>query len=64
MRLIRAGDTRGGMFRDCRVKGKRGERADGVSSKLGNILFTRELASRLEKRGASKVYANCFFPGK
>jgi NAD(P)-dependent dehydrogenase (short-subunit alcohol dehydrogenase family) len=34
------------------------------TSKLGSILFTRELAYRLEKRGPSKVYANCFFPGK
>lgn len=33
-------------------------------SKLGNILFTKELAKRLEKRGSDKVYANCFFPGK
>ncbi|KAL3419247.1 retinol dehydrogenase 12 [Phlyctema vagabunda] len=32
-------------------------------SKLGNILFTRELARRLDKKGATKVYANCFFPG-
>ncbi len=32
-------------------------------SKLGTILFTRELARRLDKKGASKVYANCFFPG-
>ncbi|KAG9244648.1 putative short chain dehydrogenase/reductase [Calycina marina] len=32
-------------------------------SKLGNLLFTKELAKRLEKRGSSKVYANCFFPG-
>jgi len=32
-------------------------------SKLGTILFTRELARRLEKKGASKVYANVFFPG-
>jgi NAD(P)-dependent dehydrogenase (short-subunit alcohol dehydrogenase family) len=35
-----------------------------VASKLGNILFTRELARRLNKRGSAKVYANCFFPGK
>lgn len=33
-------------------------------SKLGSVLFTRELAHRLEKRGSSKVYVNCFFPGK
>lgn len=32
-------------------------------SKLGVILFTRELARRLENRGSLKVYANCFFPG-
>lgn len=32
-------------------------------SKLGTILFTRELARRLEKRGSMSVYANCFFPG-
>lgn len=32
-------------------------------SKLGTILFTRELARRLDKKGAASVYANCFFPG-
>jgi len=32
-------------------------------SKLGTILLTRELARRLDKMGASKVYVNCFFPG-
>ncbi|KAI9824947.1 MAG: hypothetical protein M1826_007199 [Phylliscum demangeonii] len=32
-------------------------------SKLGNILFTRELASQLEKKGVGNVYVNCFFPG-
>lgn len=32
-------------------------------SKLGTILFCRELAHRLSKRGSDKVYANCFFPG-
>ena len=32
-------------------------------SKLGVILFTRELAKRLSKRGSSGVYANTFFPG-
>lgn len=32
-------------------------------SKLANILFTSELAKRLEKRGATHVYANAFFPG-
>jgi len=32
-------------------------------SKLGTILFTKELARRLDKRGSSRVYANCFFPG-
>lgn len=32
-------------------------------SKLANILFARELASRLEKKGASNVYVNSFFPG-
>jgi NAD(P)-dependent dehydrogenase (short-subunit alcohol dehydrogenase family) len=32
-------------------------------SKLGTILFTRELARRLDKKGAANVYANCFFPG-
>ncbi|KAI9838770.1 MAG: hypothetical protein M1837_002336 [Sclerophora amabilis] len=32
-------------------------------SKLANILFTRQLARRLEKKGVSNVYANCFFPG-
>lgn len=35
-----------------------------ISSKLGSILFTRELAHWLDKRGSSDVYANCFFPGK
>ena len=34
------------------------------NSKLGNILFTNELAKRLEKRGSDGVYANSFFPGK
>ncbi len=32
-------------------------------SKLGTILFTRELSRRLEKRGTMNVYANAFFPG-
>jgi NAD(P)-dependent dehydrogenase (short-subunit alcohol dehydrogenase family) len=32
-------------------------------SKLANILFTRELARRLGKKGANNVYANCFHPG-
>jgi NAD(P)-dependent dehydrogenase (short-subunit alcohol dehydrogenase family) len=32
-------------------------------SKLGTILFTRELARRLDKKGAANVYTNCFFPG-
>lgn len=32
-------------------------------SKLGVILFTRELAHRLSKRGSENVYANTFFPG-
>ncbi|KAI9760594.1 MAG: hypothetical protein M4579_001563 [Chaenotheca gracillima] len=32
-------------------------------SKLANILFTRQLARLLEKKGAQNVYANCFFPG-
>ncbi|KAI9675371.1 MAG: hypothetical protein M1817_001275 [Caeruleum heppii] len=32
-------------------------------SKLANILMTRELASRLDKKGVKKVYVNCFFPG-
>ncbi|KAI9782298.1 MAG: hypothetical protein M1816_001911 [Peltula sp. TS41687] len=32
-------------------------------SKLANILFTRELTSRLAKKGMSNVYVNCFFPG-
>ncbi|KAI9733726.1 MAG: hypothetical protein M1818_007140 [Claussenomyces sp. TS43310] len=32
-------------------------------SKLGTILFTRELARRLEKKGAMNVFANTFFPG-
>jgi NAD(P)-dependent dehydrogenase (short-subunit alcohol dehydrogenase family) len=32
-------------------------------SKLGTILFTRELARRLDKKGAANVFANCFFPG-
>jgi hypothetical protein len=35
-----------------------------IGSKLGNILIMRELANRLGKRGSSKVYASCFFPGK
>lgn len=33
-------------------------------SKLGNILFTNELAKRLDKRGSDGVFANSFFPGK
>jgi NAD(P)-dependent dehydrogenase (short-subunit alcohol dehydrogenase family) len=34
-------------------------------SKLGVILFTRELAKRIDKRGTAKgnLYANTFFPG-
>jgi len=32
-------------------------------SKLANILFTRELARRLGKRGVNNVYINCFHPG-
>lgn len=32
-------------------------------SKLANILFTRELARRLDKKGASNVFVNSFFPG-
>ncbi|KAI9750000.1 MAG: hypothetical protein M1835_001454 [Candelina submexicana] len=32
-------------------------------SKLANILFTRELAHRLEKKGVKSVHVNCFFPG-
>jgi len=32
-------------------------------SKLGNILFTTELAKRLDKRGSDGVFANSFFPG-
>ncbi len=32
-------------------------------SKLANILFTRELAHRLDKKGVETVYVNCFFPG-
>lgn len=32
-------------------------------SKLANILFTRELARRLGKKGANHVYVNCFHPG-
>jgi len=32
-------------------------------SKLGVILFTRQLAKLLEKRGSTGVYANTFFPG-
>lgn len=32
-------------------------------SKLGVLLMTRELARRLEKKGATNVYANTFFPG-
>ena len=35
-----------------------------ICSKLGNILFTKELAKRLDKRGSDGVFANCFFPGK
>jgi len=32
-------------------------------SKLAVILFTRQLAKILQKKGANNVYANCFFPG-
>lgn len=32
-------------------------------SKLANILFARELAKRLDKKGASNVYVNSFYPG-
>jgi len=32
-------------------------------SKLGGILLTKELARRLDKKGADNVYANTFFPG-
>jgi NAD(P)-dependent dehydrogenase (short-subunit alcohol dehydrogenase family) len=32
-------------------------------SKLANILFTRELARRRQKKGAATVYVNSFFPG-
>lgn len=32
-------------------------------SKLGVILFTRELSHRLDKRGSTGVYCNTFFPG-
>ncbi|KAI9815540.1 MAG: hypothetical protein M1827_002674 [Pycnora praestabilis] len=32
-------------------------------SKLANILFTRELAHRMDKKGVKNVYVNCFFPG-
>ncbi|KAL1632967.1 hypothetical protein SLS56_003253 [Neofusicoccum ribis] len=32
-------------------------------SKLANILFARELARRLDKKGASNVYVNSFYPG-
>ena len=32
-------------------------------SKLANILFTRELARRLCKKGINNVYVNCFHPG-
>lgn len=32
-------------------------------SKLGTVLFTRELARQLDKKGAADLYANCFFPG-
>ncbi|KAL1618113.1 hypothetical protein SLS54_007352 [Diplodia seriata] len=32
-------------------------------SKLANILFTRELARRLDNMGLSNVYVNSFFPG-
>ncbi|KAI9723426.1 MAG: hypothetical protein M1812_001310 [Candelaria pacifica] len=32
-------------------------------SKLANILFTRQLARRLDKKGVKDVYVNCFFPG-
>ena len=35
-------------------------------SKLGNILFTKELTRRLEgdgDPGSSRIYVNCFFPG-
>lgn len=32
-------------------------------SKLGVILLTKELARRLDKKGANNVYVNTFFPG-
>ncbi|KAF2762892.1 short chain dehydrogenase/reductase [Pseudovirgaria hyperparasitica] len=32
-------------------------------SKLANILFTRELAKLLEKKGSSNVFVNSYFPG-
>ncbi len=32
-------------------------------SKLGVILLTKELARKLEKKGATNVYANTLFPG-
>ncbi|GLA73128.1 hypothetical protein AtubIFM55763_004027 [Aspergillus tubingensis] len=32
-------------------------------SKLGNILFTRELARRIEQGGPNNIYVNVFFPG-
>ena len=32
-------------------------------SKLAVILFTRQLAHILQKKGINNVYANCFFPG-
>jgi len=31
--------------------------------KLAGIMFTRELANRLQKKGVSNVYVNSFFPG-
>jgi NAD(P)-dependent dehydrogenase (short-subunit alcohol dehydrogenase family) len=40
---------------------------DGVwryaRAKLAGIMFTRELANRLQKKGVSNVYVNSFFPG-
>lgn len=32
-------------------------------SKLAVILFTRQLAKILQKKGVNNVYTNCFFPG-
>ena len=54
----------GGKLHHTERIGEDMERKLNISSKLGNVLFTIELAKRLDKRGSSKVYANSYFPGK